>query len=425
MALFLGDKLIGTNSIGTRIEEKDVNFYDYEGTLLYSYTKQEALALTALPPLPDRTSENLTNEGWNWTLVEIKEQLTDVGGIVNVGCTYTTTDGKTHIFVEILDTLKDINICAYSYNSSALASINWGDGNTETITYTSNSNTSILSHTYASGGVYDISIDGSFRIGTRYLFGISDYNNYRYKVKKLHLGNNLVSIHPYNFRSITIEKIIIPQLSKLVEPSSSHFTNTLPDCIVMPRSYSTIHGYTFNNPNIYRLKESIFVINGNVTTIGYYCGRNADFKNVTLRKNIALGSYCFYGCRLTKLTFPVITSIPNYFASCNYNLSYIDFKEGLESIGNSAFLYALSLSTITIPSTVTSINSNAFARCYLKRIYMKPSTPPTIQTDTFGSGGGFYLASDTIIYVPRNSYNTYITASNWSDLSSYIQPYDF
>ena len=31
---------------------KDVNFYDYDGTRLYSYTVAEAAALTELPPLP-------------------------------------------------------------------------------------------------------------------------------------------------------------------------------------------------------------------------------------------------------------------------------------------------------------------------------------------------------------------------------------
>ena len=32
------------------IEKKDVSFYDYDGTLLHSYTIKEANMLTALPP---------------------------------------------------------------------------------------------------------------------------------------------------------------------------------------------------------------------------------------------------------------------------------------------------------------------------------------------------------------------------------------
>ena len=39
-------------------EEKDVNFYDYDGTRLYSYTLAEAQALTVLPTPPEH--EGLT-----------------------------------------------------------------------------------------------------------------------------------------------------------------------------------------------------------------------------------------------------------------------------------------------------------------------------------------------------------------------------
>ena len=36
------------------VAEKDVNFYDYDGTLLHSYTVAEAQELTELPELPER-----------------------------------------------------------------------------------------------------------------------------------------------------------------------------------------------------------------------------------------------------------------------------------------------------------------------------------------------------------------------------------
>jgi len=54
----------------TEVAEKDVNFIDYDGTILYSYTAQEAQALEALPANP--THAGLTAQGWNWTLAQIK-----------------------------------------------------------------------------------------------------------------------------------------------------------------------------------------------------------------------------------------------------------------------------------------------------------------------------------------------------------------
>ena len=54
----------------TEPEEKDVDFIDYDGTLLYSYTADEFLAMDALPPNPSH--DGLVAQGWNWTLAEIK-----------------------------------------------------------------------------------------------------------------------------------------------------------------------------------------------------------------------------------------------------------------------------------------------------------------------------------------------------------------
>ena len=38
---------------------KEVNFYDYDGKLLYSYTLAEAQSLAALPAAPDHSSDTI------------------------------------------------------------------------------------------------------------------------------------------------------------------------------------------------------------------------------------------------------------------------------------------------------------------------------------------------------------------------------
>jgi len=87
---------------GSEAEWKDVNFIDYDGKNLYSYTAQEALNLSALPELPNRSSEGLTCQEWNYTLEEVKANVNSCGKCT-VGATYTTTDGKTHLFITIRD----------------------------------------------------------------------------------------------------------------------------------------------------------------------------------------------------------------------------------------------------------------------------------------------------------------------------------
>ena len=73
----------------------DVNFYDYDGTRLFSYTLAQANTLTALPTPP--THDGLTFQAWNYTLAQVNA-LTQKR---DVGANYITTDGKTHLLIEI------------------------------------------------------------------------------------------------------------------------------------------------------------------------------------------------------------------------------------------------------------------------------------------------------------------------------------
>lgn len=77
-------------------EEKDVNFYDYDGTLVASYTIEQAKTLSQLPPAPDHSQDEvpLTFQEWNYTL----EEINALDHIADVGANYITTDGKTYAF---------------------------------------------------------------------------------------------------------------------------------------------------------------------------------------------------------------------------------------------------------------------------------------------------------------------------------------
>ena len=72
------------------LSRNDVNFFDYDGTLLYAYTWEEAKNLTALPKLP--VHEGLEVREWNYTLEDIKAQGTETNiGKADVGaCVYNS-----------------------------------------------------------------------------------------------------------------------------------------------------------------------------------------------------------------------------------------------------------------------------------------------------------------------------------------------
>ncbi len=80
----------------------------------------------------------------------------------------------------------------------------------------------------------------------------------------------------------------------------------------------------------------------------------------------SVGIYAFSGRSITSVTLPAtIVSIErNAFQTC-YSLTNVTFaaESKLQSIGNHAFNGCTSLTTITIPATVTSLGNNAFQSC--------------------------------------------------------------
>ena len=88
---------------GGSVEKKDVNFYDWEGTLLFGYSVEEVQAMTSLPALD--TSPNyqtvdhdlLVFQEWTRNLTNIKTWVRNHSDqSLGVGAIYTTTDGQNH-----------------------------------------------------------------------------------------------------------------------------------------------------------------------------------------------------------------------------------------------------------------------------------------------------------------------------------------
>ena len=184
---------------------------------------------------------------------------------------------------------------------------------------------------------------------------------------------------------------------------------------------TSIGGYAFQN--CYSLTTANFPA---VTSIGNSaftnCSRltTASFSIATL-----IGSNAFYSCsRLTTVSFPAVTSIGNSaFTYCS-RLTTVSFP-AVTSIGAYAFYNCYSLTTASFPAA-TSIGISAFRGCrYLISLYLdNVSKVPTLSASAFYSTpiGGYSASAGQYgsVYVPASLYNSFLTATYWSSISTRI-----
>ena len=330
-----------------------VRFFDYDGTLVGSYSKADFNALTAMPANP--THEGLTAQGWNWTLAQAKAQLTACpDGVLNIGQMYVTDDGKTRLYIHIDDDTPSGRLNFYVRFKSSVAnnvSLNWGDGTVETNGSTTATN---YEHTYSTTGDYVITL--TVNSGTIEFIGAnsnaiygstSTFNHHnRGRIRKTEIGDKVTSIGGYAFQYCY-------SLTSITIPST-------------------------------------------VTSIGTYAFQS---------------SYS-----LTSITIPsTVTSIENNAFNVCYSLTSITIPSGVTSIGSNAFSSCYSITSITIPSTVTSIGAYAFQYSYgVGEYHLKPTTPPTLSNANAFSSIQSDCKIYVPYSADHSVLNDYKTAQNWS-----------
>ena len=93
----------------------------------------------------------------------------------------------------------------------------------------------------------------------------------------------------------------------------------------------------------------------------------------------------------------------------------------MTTIGYEAFYNCSSITSITIPNSVTTIVDYAFYGCDgLMSVYCKAITPPSLGDNVFTNGD-----SNLCIYVPAELVEVYMRAEGWRDYADAIVGYDF
>lgn len=399
--------------------QNEVNFYDYDGTLLYSYTVEEAQALTELPPLPSQPE--LICQGWNYDLETIKSYNRPV----NIGATYITDDGKTRLYIKIAAEGRMTVPLYFSQTVSNGVTIDWGDGTaTKKLSGTGNKNTT---HTYASIGEYVISLDvadGALDLGwnsaSYCVMGSTndDRKVYCNMLQKVEVGKGITSIraHAFNY-CYSLSSITISNSVRNLGDRAFLYCYSL-SSVVIPNSVTSIGIYAFVSCK----SLSSIIIPNSITQIPESAFSDCcSLASIVIPNSVtSIGASVFARCdSLSSIVIPnSVTSIGNRaFNHCD-SLSSIVIPNSVTSIGDSAFEQCYSLSSITIPNSITSISDGAFSFCYGMAIYdftSHTAVPTLNSTITFTS-----IPSDCLIKVPAALYNTWRSATNWVSYSSKI-----
>ena len=146
---------------------------------------------------------------------------------------------------------------------------------------------------------------------------------------------------------------------------------------------------TGGNLSILDLSDAKIVEGGSAYVYEYKSGNKYT-------SNDKLGDYAFEGCRgLTSLTLPSsVTSIgESAFEGCR-GLTSLTIPSSVTSISTSAFRFCDGLTSLTIPSSITSIGKSAFEYCSGLTSLTIPSSVTSIGESAFGDCSG--LTSFTI-----------------------------
>lgn len=354
-------------SIGAKaVEEKFLNFYDFEGTLVASYDADEIAGLTELPEAPDHSADEvpLTFEEWNWTLAEIKEYHTAMPeGNIDVGANYHTTDGKTHAIYYQAPGGEYWQIGIHVY---ANGTVDWGDGTVDSFSAGDD-----ITHVYTGPGRFHCIIDHE-----------AD--------ESVQFGGELTDANPTTL-NWSLTELYLPVIKTF---SGAKMASAMSKCSIPSSVESFVsEGFLMSATDFFTLPRALVTL----STSDYF---ETAFSSILARKisippTLAyIGRGSFSGnMRIQEYTLPLTTEV----------------------ISNAVFSYSDGIIRAIIPPRVTEIQQYAFQDCYrLHTVILKGTTPPVLDSEAFSS-------PPERIIVPRGTLTAYQSATNWSDYADIME----
>lgn len=414
------------------LERNDVNFYDYDGTLLFAYTIAETQTLTELPT--PKGHEGLIFQGWNWDY----EDVIALDYPMDIGAMYITDDGKTRFYLEVEDE-EGVDIELGFTQTANDVIVDFGDGSP---TQTSADAKAIIPHHYAKGSyVLKMWSQGNKKYSfeqiptTRNTFGgIADASSMI--LKSIELGENVgVGARAFT-RCSNLETISV---SREINGTFG-WVSTFETCIRLKHLNVPIGSqYLFVSMCQYCLSLKSLTLPNTPIYLNDAAVSRSGLRYVRISKNAdVVKTTPFSYTEIEEFYFTASTSSNGFFRECK-KLKRVKNIEGCIILGN--FFYGCySLEEVKIPSEQTIVYSQGFADCRTLRELTFPKGIVTIQGNAFlNSGIGKFdfsaleavptlentsafsgtLATSKII-VPDALYDDWKAATNWSTYADRI-----
>ena len=355
-----------------------VKFVDYDGTLLYSYGTQAVLDMTELPELPERTG--LTNQGWNYTLAQLKQQVQTIGKCI-VGCNYITSDGKTRFHITIRDPKFSEFRIGLGQTATQGFTIDWGDGSSVDGPF-GQTTYAVRTHAYSPSSypasyVITLTPQGNGKplfvgaiVTSATQTGTPTQNNAQTQTTalgsmfdKIEVGDVGSTLGSHTFRWMTaIKTVNIPKCITSIGQQSLGGLDAAKG-LVIPSSVTSIADSTF----AYDYATEMISLPPTITSIPTLCFRNcmALMELVIPYTVTSIGVQSFIGCSaMQDLKFPsAVTTVPNEAFSGCAAMPHAEFTGGISSLGTKSFYGCNSLKDINLASSLETIPESAFQNC--------------------------------------------------------------